>query len=151
VEVDEPPIRRSQAVVVGGTTRRRAREVRDPLLLVSANAADRPSDAPRHPRPLREGCRCATCREAKSRRNAPYREQHGDEISAKQRARPRKPRMPRTASGIVGVYYMPEVSKARPWRAQVGANQRVIHLGMFATKAEAAAARAAAERGLREA
>jgi hypothetical protein len=98
-----------------------------------------------------KGCRCDACREAKSRRNAQYREQHRNEIAAKQRARPRKPRMPRTASGIVGVYYVPNVSKASPWRAQIGANKRVIHLGMFATKAEAAAARAAAERGLREA
>ena len=53
--------------------------------------------------------------------------------------------------GIVGVYYVPKVSKARPWRAQIGANKRLVQLGMFATKAEAATAQAAAERGLREA
>jgi hypothetical protein len=95
------------------------------------------------------GCRCDSCRAAKSRRNAQYREQHRDEIAAKQRARPRKPRAPRTASGIVGVYYVPTASKATPWRAQMGANGRLIHLGMFATKDEAATARAAAERELR--
>ena len=97
-----------------------------------------------------QGCRCNACREAKSSRNAQYREQHRDEIAAKRRARPSRPRTARTASGIVGVYYSPDISRARPWRAQIGVNKRLIHLGMFATKAEAAATRAAAERELRE-
>lgn len=96
-----------------------------------------------------KGCRCLACKQAKSWRNARYREQHQDEIAAKQRARPRKPRAPRTASGIVGVYYRPEASKTKPWRAQISANKRRTHLGMFATKDEAAAAHAAAERDLR--
>jgi hypothetical protein len=98
-----------------------------------------------------QGCRCNACREAESRRNAQYREQHRDVIAAKRHARASRPRTPRTASGIVGAYYSPDVSRARPWRAQIGVNKLLIqHLGMFATKAEAAAARAAAERELRE-
>ena len=63
-----------------------------------------------------KGCRCDACRAAKSRRNAHYREQHEDEIAAKRRARKPMPRPPRTASGIVGVYYVPTASKSKPWR-----------------------------------
>jgi hypothetical protein len=74
-----------------------------------------------------KGCRCDACRAAKSRRNAEYRDQHREDIAAKQRARPRKPRTARTASGIVGVHYVPEASRARPWRAQIGAHRRLIH------------------------
>lgn len=87
---------------------------------------------------------------AKSRRDWRFHEHHRNEIAAKQRAPSGKPRTPLTAPGIVGVYYVPKLSKARPWRAPIGANKRFIHLGMFATTGEAATARAAAERGLRE-
>ena len=98
-----------------------------------------------------QGCRYNVWREAKSRRNAQYREQHRGKIGAKRHARPSKPRTARTASGIVGVCYSPDLSRARRWRVQIGMNKLLIqHLGMFATKAEAAAARAAAERELRE-
>jgi hypothetical protein len=54
-------------------------------------------------------------------------------------------------SGVVGVYFVPKISKSKPWRAAIGVNRRHLHLGMFATKEEAAAARAAAEETLREA
>jgi hypothetical protein len=60
------------------------------------------------------------------------------------------PRAARSASGIVGVCYSPDVSRANPWRAQIGVNKRLIHLGMLATETEAAGAPAAAERELRE-
>jgi hypothetical protein len=95
-----------------------------------------------------KGCRCDACKQAKSDRNARYREQHQSELAAKQAARPNKPRAPRTASGVVGVYHVPSASKSKPWRAQIGVNKRLVHLGMFATKGEAAAARVAAERDL---
>ena len=96
-----------------------------------------------------KGCRCDACKAAKARRNKEYRTNHRDELIAKQHARPKKPRVARTASGIIGVYYAPSTSQSKPWRAQIGVDGRVIHLGMFATKEEAAAARLASERELK--
>jgi hypothetical protein len=96
-----------------------------------------------------KGCRCDACKAAKARRNKKYRENHRDELAAKQRALPKKPRVARTPSGTIGVYYAPTSSRAKPWRATIGVDKRLIHLGLFATKEEAAAARRAAERELR--
>jgi hypothetical protein len=96
-----------------------------------------------------KGCRCEACKAAKARRNKEYRSNHRDELLAKQRAGPQKPRAARTASGIIGVYYAPSTSRSKPWRAQIGVDRRVIHLGMFATREEAAAARRSAEQRLR--
>ena len=96
-----------------------------------------------------KGCRCDACKAAKARRNKHYNATHPDELAAKRRARPKRPRLARTVSGIVGVYYTPTTSKSKPWRAAIGVNGRVIHLGMFATKDEAATARKAAENELR--
>jgi hypothetical protein len=47
-------------------------------------------------------------------------------------------------SGVRGVAYT-ALSKAKPWRAQIMVNRKNIHLGLFATKEEAVAARKAAE------
>jgi len=96
-----------------------------------------------------KGCRCDACKAAKARRNKEYRSNHRDELLAKQRAGPQKPRAARTASGIIGVYYAPSTSRSKPWRAQIGVDRRVIHLGMFATREEAATARRSAEQRLR--
>ena len=92
-----------------------------------------------------KGCRCEACRQAKSRRNAQYREQHKDKLAETRRPRPKTARASRSASGIVGVYHVPEASRSKPWRAQISVGKRLIHLGTFATRDEAAAARAAAE------
>ena len=92
-----------------------------------------------------KGCRCEACRQAKSRRNAQYREQHKDKLTETRRPRRKTTRASRSASGIVGVYHVPEASRSKPWRAQISVGKRLIHLGMFATRDEAAAARAAAE------
>jgi hypothetical protein len=113
--------------VVGRATRSRAREVRHPLMLVPANAACRPSDAPRHPRPLRAGLplqRVPPGQVAPQRaapRAAPRRDCRQTARTSEQ-AQDR-----RTASGIVGVCYSPDVSRARPWRAQIGVNKLLIH------------------------
>lgn len=48
-------------------------------------------------------------------------------------------------SGIRGVSYCPRLSKRNPWLAQITANRRHVHLGMFPTKEEAIAARRKAE------
>jgi hypothetical protein len=95
------------------------------------------------------GCRRDGCKAAKAWRNKTYRENHRDELAAKQRAVPKKPRVTRTPSGIIGVYYAPTSSRAKPWRAAIGVNRQLIHLGSFATKGAAGAARRAAERELR--
>ena len=96
-----------------------------------------------------KGCRCDACKAAKARRNKEHPTKHRAELLAKQRAGPRKPRVARTTSGIIGVYHAPNSSRTKPWRAQIGLDGRVIHLGMFATREEAAAARRAAELELR--
>lgn len=48
-------------------------------------------------------------------------------------------------SGVRGVSYAPNFSISKPWRAQIMANRKARHLGLFATKEEAVAARKAAE------
>jgi hypothetical protein len=96
-----------------------------------------------------KGCRCEACRQAKSLRNAQYREQHKDKLAETRRPRRNTTRASRSASGIVGVYHVPEASRSKPWRAQISVGKRLIHLGMFATRDEAAAARAAAEQDQR--
>lgn len=48
-------------------------------------------------------------------------------------------------SGVRGVQHVPVMSPKRPWRAQLGAGRFNYHLGLFATKEEAIAARRAAE------
>lgn len=48
-------------------------------------------------------------------------------------------------SGIRGVAYRPSLSARNPWRAQIMVDRRQIHLGLFATEAEAVARRRAAE------
>ncbi|GAP37378.1 endonuclease, HNH family [Piscinibacter sakaiensis] len=47
-------------------------------------------------------------------------------------------------SGVPGVHHRPEYT--RPWLAKIGHEGRQIHIGTFATKDEAVAARRAAER-----
>lgn len=49
-------------------------------------------------------------------------------------------------SGTRGVQHVPKLSASKPWRAQITVERRNIHLGLFATEAEAIAARRAAER-----
>jgi hypothetical protein len=49
------------------------------------------------------------------------------------------------SSGIRGVSYSPELSIRSPWRAQIMVGRKQRHLGLFATKEEALAARRAAE------
>ena len=48
-------------------------------------------------------------------------------------------------SGVRGVCYQPKLCASNPWHAQIMANRRGIHLGLFATKEEAVAARRQAE------
>lgn len=48
-------------------------------------------------------------------------------------------------SGVRGVNYCPQLSASRPWRAQITVNGKNSHLGLFATRDEAIAARRAAE------
>lgn len=48
-------------------------------------------------------------------------------------------------SGVRGVAYQPARSSSRPWRAHIKVDGRIRTLGQFATKAEALAARRAAE------
>ena len=48
-------------------------------------------------------------------------------------------------SGVRGVAYRPSLSPKKPWRAQIMVNHRGMHLGLFATKEEAVAARREAE------
>jgi hypothetical protein len=48
-------------------------------------------------------------------------------------------------SGMRGVSFSLKASPRNPWKAQIMANRRQIHLGLFATKEEAVAARVAAE------
>lgn len=48
-------------------------------------------------------------------------------------------------SGIRGVAYKPLLSALHPWHAQIMVNRKAYHLGLFATKEEAIAARKAAE------
>lgn len=50
------------------------------------------------------------------------------------------------SSGIRGVSFCPQISALNPWKAQIMVNRRAIHLGMFATEAEAIAARRGAEK-----
>ena len=50
----------------------------------------------------------------------------------------------RSRNGIPGVDFT-ALSQLKPWRAQIGVNYRKLHLGLFATEAEAIAARQAAE------
>jgi hypothetical protein len=45
----------------------------------------------------------------------------------------------------VGVYHSPHLSSKNPWRAQIGVDERYIHLGMFPTREAALEARRAAE------
>jgi hypothetical protein len=47
--------------------------------------------------------------------------------------------------GRRGVTYSPGLSASKPWRAQITANRKNLHLGLFATEAEAVEARRAAE------
>ena len=93
-----------------------------------------------------KGCRCEACRQAKAAPQRAIPRPATDKLLAETR-RPRRKttRASRSASGIVGVYHVPEASRSKPWRAQIGVGKRLIHLGMFATRDEAAAARAAAE------
>lgn len=48
-------------------------------------------------------------------------------------------------SGIRGVQYVPGLSASKPWRAQITVDHKNIHLGLFATSAEAVDARRCAE------
>ncbi len=48
-------------------------------------------------------------------------------------------------SGMRGISYQPRLSPSKPWRAQITVNRQNHHLGLFATKDEAAAARRQAE------
>jgi hypothetical protein len=48
------------------------------------------------------------------------------------------------SSGMRGVS-LTKLSKKKPWKAQIMANRKQLHLGLFATKEEAIAARIAAE------
>jgi hypothetical protein len=52
----------------------------------------------------------------------------------------------RNSSGHRGVSYCPHLSAAKPWRVQLMANRKQLHIGMFPTVEEAVAARKAAER-----
>lgn len=48
-------------------------------------------------------------------------------------------------TGIRGVQHAPKLSPSRPWRAQISFRHHNYHLGLFATKDEAIAARRAAD------
>ena len=48
-------------------------------------------------------------------------------------------------TGIRGVNYYPHLSETHPWKAQIKVNYKSFHLGMFASRDEAIAARKAAE------
>lgn len=48
-------------------------------------------------------------------------------------------------SGVRGVQYMPQLSASKPWRAQITVDRRNLHLGLFATRAEAIQTRRQAE------
>lgn len=49
------------------------------------------------------------------------------------------------ATGVRGVSYAPRLSPNKPWRAQITVDRQNKHLGLFATREEAEAARRAAE------
>ncbi len=49
-------------------------------------------------------------------------------------------------SGVRGVAHRPDLSRRKPWHAQITVGRRNHYLGMFATSKEAVAARQAAER-----
>lgn len=49
------------------------------------------------------------------------------------------------STGVRGVVYAPHLSPKKPWRAQITANRKNYHLGLFSTKQEAAEARRKAE------
>jgi hypothetical protein len=51
-------------------------------------------------------------------------------------------------TGLRGVNYTPHLSPSKPWRAQITANRKNVHLGLFATRDEALVARRQAEREL---
>lgn len=48
-------------------------------------------------------------------------------------------------SGVRGVQHVPRLSTRSPWRAQITVDGRNLHLGLFATRNAAVAARRAAE------
>lgn len=50
------------------------------------------------------------------------------------------------SSGIRGVQHVPHLSSHNPWRAQITVERKNIHLGLFATRPKAVAARREAER-----
>ena len=57
----------------------------------------------------------------------------------------RKRPHPRNRSGVRGLAYAPNTSASNPWRAQITTGGRNLHLGLFATCAEAVVARRVAE------
>lgn len=48
-------------------------------------------------------------------------------------------------SGVRGVSYAPRLSAPKPWRVQIMANRKQLHVGLYATRGEAIEARKAAE------